>query len=212
MVMKIDTYRLILLAVLCFVLVAPPEAGAAEFGKGTGGTIGGPIEGRIGGPFTLVDHHGNTVTDADYRGHFMYIYFGYTYCPDVCPTSAVMMGQTMDQLGEDGKNVIPIIITIDPERDPPAVMKEYVANFHPRMIGLTGSPEQVGEALKVYKVYAEKVLEQGWGVDEYFVYHSDVIYFMGPDGAYLDHFGSGATPKGMAARLRTHIRATPPAQ
>lgn len=208
MAIKIYVNRLIVLVFLSLALVPQAWAGSAEFGKGTGGTIGGPIQGQIGGPFSLVDHHGTPVTDADYHGHFMYIYFGYTYCPDVCPTSAVMMGQTMDQLGEDGKKVVPIIITIDPERDSPAVMKEYVVNFHPRMIGLTGTPEQVGVALKAYRVYAEKVLEQGWGVDEYFVYHSDVIYFMGPDGEYLDHFGSGATPKVMAARLRKHISAT----
>ncbi|NQV47315.1 MAG: SCO family protein [Rhodospirillaceae bacterium] len=207
MAMKVKLHRLILAALVSLALSAPAAAELAESGVGSGGTIGGPIEGEIGGPFTLVDHHGNTVTDADFRGHFMFIYFGYTYCPDVCPTSAVMMAQTMDQLDKEGENVIPIIITIDPERDTPEIMKGYVAHFHPRIVGLSGTLAQVEVAAKAYKVYAEKVFEQGWGVDDYFIYHSDVIYFMGPDGKYLDHFRSGSTPKVMAARMRVHMTA-----
>ncbi|MCK4867645.1 MAG: SCO family protein, partial [Alphaproteobacteria bacterium] len=181
-----------------------------ETGKREVPTVGKPIAGHIGGPFTLVDHNGDTVTDADFHGRFMLIYFGYTFCPDVCPTAAIMMTHTLEELGEQEAKVTPIIISIDPERDRPDGMKDYTSHFHPRMVGLTGSPEQVAVAIEAYKVYAVKVFEEGWGVDDYFVYHSDVIYFMGPDGEYLDHFGSGSTPKVMAARMRAHMGGSPP--
>jgi protein SCO1/2 len=88
-------------------------------------------------------------------------------------------------------------------------MKKYVTNFHPRMVGLTGTPEQVAVAVKAYRVYAEKIFEEGWGVEGYFVYHSDIVYFMGPDGKHLDQFASGTTPKVMAVRMQSHMRAKP---
>ncbi len=198
------------IVVLCMFAVAHLTNAHAEGAKKTAaGTVGGPIAGKIGGPFSLIDHNGNTVTDADFYGSFLLVYFGYTYCPDVCPTSAVMMTRALEQLGEDEKKIIPIIITIDPERDRPEDMKEYVTHFHPRMVGLSGTPEQIAVATKAYKVFATKVYEEGWGVKDYFVYHSDVTYFMGPDGNYLDHFGSGATPKVMAARMRPHLKRKP---
>lgn len=159
------------------------------------------MAGTIGGPFTLVDHNGQTVNDTDFHGNYALIYFGYTFCPDVCPTSLVMMSQALDRLGKDAQNITPILITIDPERDTLEHLKAYVPHFHPRLVGLTGTPAQVAVATKAYKVYVEKVFEQGWGVDEYFVYHSDVVYFIGPNGQYLDHFRSGTTPKTMARRI-----------
>ena len=97
------------------------------------------------GPFALTDHTGKKVTDEDYRGKFMLIAFGYTYCPDVCPTGLQAMSVAMDSLGEQADWVQPIFITIDPERDTPEVMKEYVAAFHPSLIGLTGTPQQIAE-------------------------------------------------------------------
>lgn len=208
--LKLKVFRPVLAAIAGMALCASASAGTAMPDEGAVGTVGGPMQGEIGGPFTLVDHNGNTVTDADFRGRFMLIYFGYTFCPDVCPTSTVMMAHALEELGEDKKKVVPIVITIDPERDRPEDMKDYVSHFHPRMVGLSGTLKQVAVAIKAYKVYATKVFEEGWGVDEYFVYHSDVTYFMGPDGKYLDHFGSGATPRVMAARMLAHMRARPP--
>ncbi|MEE9544259.1 MAG: SCO family protein [Rhodospirillales bacterium] len=166
------------------------------------------MPGNIGGPFTLVDHNGNTVTDADFHGRYMLIYFGYTFCPAVCPTSTIMMAHALEQLGEEAEKVVPIFITVDPERDRPEDLKEYVPHFHPRLVGLSGTPEQIAVATEAYKVYVAKILEKGWWgvVDDYFVYHSDVIYFMGPDGKYLDHFGSGSTPKAMGMRMKGHMR------
>lgn len=209
MPVKVKIYRLMLMALLGLSLSVAANTGSAEPVKKSGGTIGGPMKGKIGGPFTLVDHNGNTVTDANFHGRFLLIYFGYTFCPDVCPTSAIMMAHALEQLGEEEQKVVPIIITIDPERDRPEDLKEYISHFHPRMVGLSGTLEQVRVAVKAYKVYAEKVFEEGWGVDDYFVYHSDVIYFMGRDGEYLDHFGSGTIPKIMAARMRAHMKARP---
>ena len=180
------------------------QAGAetARAKDGARATIAGPEKGGVGGPFTLVDHNGRTVTDADFHGQYLLIYFGYTYCPDVCPTSLILMTDALERLGEDAEGILPILITIDPERDTPEHLKAYVPHFHPRLVGLSGTTEQIASVSKAYKVYAEKVFEEGWGVEEYFVYHSDVVYFMGPDGKYLDHFGSGTTPKIMTARMR----------
>ncbi len=181
------------------------EAGAETPGakNDTKTTIAGPEKGGVGGPFTLVDHNGRTVTNRDFYGNYLLIYFGYTYCPDVCPTSLIMMTDAMERLGEGEEKITPILITIDPERDSPEHLKAYVPHFHPRLVGLSGTLDQIAAVNKAYKVYSEKVFEEGWGVEEYFVYHSDAVYFMGPDGKYLDHFGSGTTPKIMATRMRT---------
>src|SRR5690606_16276706 len=110
----------------------------------------------IGGPFTLTDHTGATRTDKDFRGKLMLIYFGYTWCPDVCPTAVQVMSVAIDMLGEQGNEVVPILITVDPERDTPAHLAEYVKNFHPRLVGLTGSPEAISETAKAYRVYYRK--------------------------------------------------------
>ena len=215
-VLREKTNRVAMLVVILGMsLSAAANAGTAEADKGVApptisgpikGNVGGPLAGNIGGPFTLVDHNGNTVTDANFHGRYMLIYFGYTFCPAVCPTSTIMMAHALEQLGEEAEKVVPIFITIDPERDRPEVLKEYVSNFHPRLVGLSGTSKQVAVATEAYRVYVTKVFEEGWGVDDYFVYHSDVIYFMGPDGKYLDHFRSGSTPKAMAIRMKKRMR------
>lgn len=203
---KRSTALSILLAVFLSWPLNPAIGAAKDTNNSTEGSVGGPMAGTIGGPFTLVDHNGQTVNDTDFHGNYALIYFGYTFCPDVCPTSLVMMSQALDRLGEDAQNITPILITIDPERDTLEHLKAYVPHFHPRLVGLTGTPAQVAVATKAYKVYVEKVFEQGWGVDEYFVYHSDVVYFMGPNGQYLDHFRSGTTPKTMARRILQNMQ------
>ena len=111
---------------------------------------------QVGGAFTLLDHTGRTVSDTDFGDDFLLIYFGYTTCPDVCPTALLVMTQALDELGPQGERVRPLFITIDPERDTQAVMADYVAHFHPRLVGLTGSPEQVAVAAKAYLVYYAK--------------------------------------------------------
>ncbi|OHC74969.1 MAG: hypothetical protein A3G18_01445 [Rhodospirillales bacterium RIFCSPLOWO2_12_FULL_58_28] len=159
----------------------------------------------VGGPFSLVNHFGKPVTDANYRGRYMLIYFGYTYCPEVCPTALTMMVDAMERLGKNEEKVMPIFISIDPERDAPDDLKQYVAHFHPRMMGLTGAPDQIEAASKAFKVYAAKIAVEGADKDDYVMDHSSVIFFMGTDGKYLTHFGEGTTPETMAKRMREFL-------
>ena len=188
----------------------------------------------IGGPFSLVDHEGRPVTQDTFKGRFMLVYFGYTFCPDVCPTALTEMGDALDILGEAGAPVTPVFITIDPERDRPEPLKEYLAFFHPRLVGLTGTSEQVAAVAKVYKVFAAKAAlehehEPGREHDaeehakhmqdpkhehdpghhhdtgDYLMDHTSIIYLMGPDGAYRAHFSHGADARAMAAKIREFL-------
>jgi cytochrome oxidase Cu insertion factor (SCO1/SenC/PrrC family) len=148
-----------------------------------------PATPGIGGAFTLVDQQGRTVHDGDFRGKLMLIYFGYTFCPDICPTTLTQVAQVYGGLTpEQQAQVAPIFITVDPERDTVAQMAEYVPSFSPALIGLTGSKEQVAAALKAYHVYARKA---GSG-DNYGVDHSSILYLMGKDGRFLRHFDANA--------------------
>jgi protein SCO1 len=142
----------------------------------------------VGGPFTLTDQDGTTRTDGDFRGEFMLVYFGYTYCPDLCPTQLQDISDALKALGDKARTVQPIFITIDPERDSAATMKQYVSHFSPRLIGLTGTPEQVAAVAKAYRVYYAKVPAKGGGKDDYLMDHSGLVYLIGPDGRYLTHF------------------------
>jgi protein SCO1/2 len=145
-----------------------------------------PLAGaRIGGPFALTDQDGKTVRDVDFAGRYRIVYFGYTYCPDVCPTDMAKIGQAMTLLDKQAprvaQKVVPIFITIDPERDTPAVIKQFVGNFHPRIIGLTGSPQAIAAVAKNYAVYFKKQPPGPGG--GYMVDHVAIAYLMGPDGA-----------------------------
>ena len=156
---------------------------------------------KIGGPFVLVDHTGAERTEADLKGRHALIYFGYSFCPDVCPTALADMLIALDELGPDAARVQPVFITIDPERDTPAALKDYIPNFHPRLIGLSGSADQVSKAARAYRVYYAKVDDPEAG-ENYLMDHSSVIYLMDPDGRYLTHFSHGTAPETMAKRLR----------
>ena len=141
----------------------------------------------IGGSFALTDQDGRTVTDADLRGKPTLIYFGYTYCPDVCPTSLLLMETAVEQLGPDGpKKVNLVFITIDPERDTQALMKGYVGNFGPTIEGLTGTPEQVGAVTRAYRVYYQKV--PGKDGAPYLMDHSSIVYMLDKRGRFVTHF------------------------
>ncbi|MBP2294091.1 SCO family protein [Azospirillum rugosum] len=159
----------------------------------------------IGGPFTLADQDGKTVTDADYRGKFLLIYFGYTYCPDVCPTELGTMARAVDLLGAQGEKVQPLFISVDPERDTVAHLKEYVPLFHPRLVGLTGTPEQVKAVAKEYRVYYAKAPQKDAKPDEYLMDHSSFIYLMAPDGRFLGVYPAGTTADRLAQDLGTRI-------
>jgi protein SCO1/2 len=164
----------------------------------------------IGGPFTLIDQDGKTVTDADFKGNYLLVYFGYTYCPDICPTGLESIAHALDQLGDDADKVQPLYITIDPVRDTPAKLKHYIESFHPEIIGLTGSPAQIAAVTKAYQVYYAK----GEKVDEhdYLMDHSSLIYLMGPNGKYITSFPENAEPKALVAALREEWASNPPAK
>ena len=136
-----------------------------------------------GGPFTLQDGDGRQVTDRDFRGKYMLVYFGYTFCPDACPTTLNEVVDALDRLGAKADHIQAIFITVDPKRDVPTVVKQYAA-FSPRLIGLTGSPEQIAQAAKTYRVYYAET-RTGLGPNDYAMEHSSVLYLMGPDGEFV---------------------------
>lgn len=156
----------------------------------------------IGGPFSLVDTNGKRVTDRDFRGKLMLVFFGYTHCPDVCPTEMQNMSEVMDKLGAAANEVAPILISVDPARDTPESLSAYLKNFSPRIIGLTGSVDEVASAAKAYRVYFKK----GEGSsDAYTVDHSVFVYLMDRQGNYLTHFMFNTPPDTMAGVIKKQI-------
>ena len=155
----------------------------------------------IGGRFILKSHTGQIVTDQDFVGKFMLIYFGYTYCPDICPTSLQTVSHALDLLGDKAKDFQPLFVTIDPERDTIPVLRDYVKVFHPSLIGLTGSKESLASITKKYHVKYEKVSESGAINDDYSIDHTAAVFVMGPQGEYITRFGYNTTSKQMAAKL-----------
>jgi protein SCO1/2 len=157
-------------------------------------------EALVGGPFRLTDQHGAEVTEQDFAGRYMLIYFGYTYCPDICSLSLANMTQAMDLLPPDeAEQVVPVFITIDPARDTVGQLAEYAPMFHPSLVALTGSPEAIKAAAKAYRVYYAKA---GNGdANDYLMDHSSFIYLMGPDGRYVGHFAHNATPEEIAGAI-----------
>jgi protein SCO1/2 len=176
---------------------------AYENGWFGGGEINHAAALPIGGPFSLTDQNGAVRQDSDFRGKLMLVYFGYTYCPDICPTTLAAMSQALDRLGPESDRVQPIFITVDPERDTPAQMRLYASNFHPRLLALTGSADQVAVAEKAYRVYAKKVAEPG--KMDYLMDHSSFIYLMDRDGKLAALIPPGADADAMAAAIRRQL-------
>jgi protein SCO1 len=166
-------------------------------------TEGKPL---IGGAFSLVNGEGKRVTDADFRGRLMLVFFGYTHCPDVCPTELQNMAVALDKLGPDADKVAPIFISVDPQRDTPETVGAYVKNFSARIMGLTGSSSEVANAAKAYRVYFRKAGDDLTG-DGYTVDHSAFVYLMDKDGRYLTHFSFNTAPNIIADAIRKHIAA-----
>jgi protein SCO1/2 len=163
-------------------------------------------EALIGGPFTLTDQHGARVTEQDFAGRFMLVYFGYTFCADICPTSLTVMAAALDGLPEaQAEQVVPILITVDPARDTVEQLAAYAPLFHPRLVALTGSDDEVSEAARAYRVYYHRPDEEG---DAYLVDHSTFVYLMGPDGSYRTHFGIDASPEATAEAIGNEIAAS----
>jgi cytochrome oxidase Cu insertion factor (SCO1/SenC/PrrC family) len=177
---------------------APPDQAAAEqmmddlmYGRGT-----------VGGPFTLIDHTGRTRKDSDFRGKLMIVYFGYTFCPDVCPADLMAITQALDELGPGADDIQPIFITVDPERDN-KVLAEYVRAFHKSLIGLTGSPEEIRKVANAYKAFYAKVPPARDG--DYAIDHTGVIYLMGRSGEYLGFMPPQTGPEKLTEVLRKYL-------
>jgi len=164
----------------------------SELGQGERGRL------AIGGPFSLVDGDGHAVTDRDFRGRVMMIYFGYTHCPDACPTALNDMAVALDKLGDGRARIQPIFITVDPERDNGTAMKAYAAAFGPDFVGLTGSLDQVQAVEKEFRVYAKKHPTKD---GDYDMDHSSIIYVMDGNGQFVGNFTGETDPEQMAVTL-----------
>jgi cytochrome oxidase Cu insertion factor (SCO1/SenC/PrrC family) len=182
-------------AVQHFFLAAPP--GTAREGRGFG-------EALVGGPFSLVDQDGKRRTDADFRGRLMLVNFGFTNCPDICPLGMALMAETLDRLGPDADKLQPIFITVDPARDTAPVLKDYIAHFSDRIVGLTGSKEEIAAAAKAYRVYykvhGDPATNPNYGVD-----HSGFLYLMSRDGKFITHFMHDTPSDRVAETIRKSL-------
>jgi cytochrome oxidase Cu insertion factor (SCO1/SenC/PrrC family) len=155
----------------------------------------------VGGPFTMVNHSGETVTDLSFRGRPMLLFFGFTFCPDICPTELQVMTAALADMGEAGKDIRPVLVSIDPARDTPEVLASYVANFGDNVLGLTGSEQQVAAMAGAYRVFYSKQ-ENAKDPDNYLMDHSSILYLMGADGKFLKHFSYTTDAKALAAGLK----------
>jgi protein SCO1 len=154
----------------------------------------------VGGPFTLESDAGKIVKATDFRGKFMLVYFGYTYCPDVCPTALNAMTAALQKLGPKAKDLAPIFITVDPQRDTPQVLQRYTAAFGPDLIGLTGTPDEIAKVAREYRVYYAKHVT-GPGPEDYSMDHSSIIYLMGPNGRFIAPIPAEQSPAEMASDI-----------
>lgn len=162
----------------------------------------------VGGPFELTDHTGKPRTERDFRGKLMLVYFGFTYCPDICPTDLQAIGLALDKLGADGDSVQPMFITVDPERDTAEHLADYVKMFHPRLVGLTGSAEAIRKAADAYKVYYAKVDPPKDDDGYYTVDHTAYIHLMDREGNYLGFFPPGTSAERMVEIIRPRLGET----
>jgi protein SCO1/2 len=164
------------------------------------GTVGGSS--AIGGPFKLVDQSGKPITDEDMKGHPFLVFFGYTHCPDICPTTLFEMSEVMRALGNDADRINALFITVDPERDTPAVMKDYLSSFDPHLRGGTGDQKAIDAVEKAYRVYAKKVpAEKG----DYSMDHTALVYLMDKQGRFVAPFKLDRKPAAAAADMRRDI-------
>ena len=162
----------------------------------------GPAVAAVGGPFHLEDQNGKPVSDEDMKGRPFLVFFGFTHCPDICPTTLFEMSEVIRQLGKDADRIGALFITVDPERDTPAALKDYLASFDPHLRGLTGDPAAVNAAIKAYRVYAKKIPLEG---GDYTMDHTAVVYLMDKDGHFVAPFNLKRIPEAAAAELRRYL-------
>jgi protein SCO1/2 len=156
----------------------------------------------VGGPFKLIDQNSKPIADSDMKGHPFLVFFGFTHCPDVCPTTLFDVSEVLRALGSDAKDVRALFITVDPERDTPAVLKDYLSSFDPRIVGVTGDEAAIASAEKAYRVYAKKVPLDGGG---YTMDHTAIVYLMNRDGRFVAPFNLKRRPEEAAADLKRYL-------
>lgn len=208
----IKTLRTIRWAALALIVVLAIGVAALKFRRDaepaatestSAGTVSVPAGVAIGGPFQLIDDKGHGVTDADYRGRWMLVFFGYTNCPDDCPLTLQKMATALENLGPLAEQIAPLFITVDPARDTPGRLANYLENFDKRITGLTGSNEQIAAAAKAYRVYYSPAEHEKSGAD--IVGHSTFVYLMNPAGTFTTLFPSDIDADKLAAALRAKL-------
>jgi protein SCO1/2 len=197
----------VLIFAAIMLLIAAVIGGYAYMSRGPHQQQGSGVA-LVGGPFSLIDQDGRRVTEKDFLGKYILVFFGYTYCPDICPTELQVMSAALDQMGPEAGRIQPIFVSIDPARDTPEVLKAYVANFGPRLIGLTGSPEEVAAIAKAYRAYYAKA-GNGSTATDYMMDHSSIIYLMGPDGRFVKHMPYTTDAAKLATELKETLRTSP---
>jgi protein SCO1/2 len=170
--------------------------------SGRGGMPIATANAAIGGPFRLTDQTGKAITDQDLKGKPFLVFFGFTHCPEVCPTALFDMSEIFARLGPDADKINALFVTVDPERDTPAVLKDYLASFDPRIIGVTGDDAAIAAAEKSYRVYAKKVPTDGGG---YTMDHTAIVYLMSKDGRFVAPFNMKRRPEEAAAELKRYL-------
>ena len=159
---------------------------------------------KLGGTFALTDQTGATRTDQEFRGKYMLVFFGYTYCPDVCPTTLAVIKSALDIMGSRADRIVPLFITVDPNRDTPEKLKTYLSSFGPRFVGLTGNDTAIASVAKEYRVYYKTRPAENGG--EYTVDHSGVVYLMDASGAFIANYSLDSSPDAMAQDLLKRLR------
>lgn len=198
--------RIIRLTGIALLAVAISPVGASWAGDSAEHTQDSPIvPSRINGRYLLLNHFGETVTDRSFGDRFQLIYFGYTHCPDVCPTSLMTISHALKRMGDKADRVQPLMISVDPERDTPEVLREFVRYFHPRLVGLTGTPEMIERVAQNFRIRYEKVRLTDDPPGVYRMDHSAGVYFMSPDGRFLAKFANSATVEQMTRRMMDFI-------
>ena len=164
-----------------------------------------PLANLFSGEFNLTDHNGKPRSSTEFRGRYMLIFFGYTHCPDICPTSLSEISGALDQLGPKAEKLVPVFVTVDPARDTPEHLKEYAGHFHKSIRALSGTDAQTKQVTNGYRVYYAKIPDPDGDKDAYFMDHSTIIYLMGPDGTFKQHFSHQTAADELAQKLNAAL-------
>lgn len=176
-----------------------PRSAQVATERQTGGAL-------IGGPFKLIDQKGRVRHSSDFKNKYLLVYFGYSYCPDICPTALSNITEAMKQLSYKRGAVQPIFVSVDPDRDTPEHLALYMENFDDKFVALTGAKEDIEAAKKAYRVYSNKVDPEKTETTDYLIDHSSIVYFMAPGGDFIAHFNHETPPEKMAEVISSHVR------